>query len=43
MRFRFNVAGSDLEGKATALTEQTYIPDIWWQGLQREGVTECKF
>lgn len=42
-RFRLNVSGSDLEGRMSALTEQTYIPDTWLRGLRQEGAVECRF
>jgi len=42
-RFRLSVSGSDLEGRMTSLTEQTYIPDTWLRGLRQEGAGECRF
>lgn len=42
-RFRFSVSGSDFEARVTALTEQSYVPEVWRLGLQREGATECRF
>lgn len=42
-RFRFGVSGSDFEGKMNALTDQTYVPETWLEGLRREGAVECKF
>lgn len=42
-RFRFNVSGSNFEGRMVAVTEKTYLPVDWLNGLKREGAALCTF
>jgi hypothetical protein len=41
LRYHFTVSGADLEGRQPALTENTYAPNVWFQGFHREGAVEC--
>lgn len=43
LRFRFSVNGSDLDGRIGPLTEHTYVPATWLNGLKGEGAGECRF
>lgn len=42
-RFRFNVSGSNFEGRTIALTEKSYVPVDWLNGLKRDGAPLCSF
>lgn len=41
LRFRLMIGGSDLEGRGGTVTEQSYQPVSWLEGLKREGAAEC--
>ena len=42
IRYHFTVSGSDLTGRQPSLTENTYAPNVWYQGYRREGAVECQ-
>lgn len=42
-RFRFNVSGSNFEGRTIAVTEKSYAPVDWLNGLKRSGAQPCSF
>jgi hypothetical protein len=41
VRFRLSISGTDLDGRQPALTENTYLPALWFQSLVKEGVSDC--
>jgi hypothetical protein len=41
LRFRFSISGTDLDGRLPTLTENTYVPNAWYRGYQREGAMNC--
>lgn len=41
LRFRLTVSGTDLDNRSPTLTENTYLPSVWYRGYQKEGATEC--
>jgi len=42
VRFRLSITGTDIDGRLPALTENTYMPAVWFQGFLREGITDCQ-
>jgi len=42
VRYRLAFSGSDLDGRMPTLTENAYVPNRWYLGFGREGVTECQ-
>ncbi len=42
LRFRFSVSGTDLDGRVPSLTENSYVPKLWYQNYLKDGATECQ-
>jgi hypothetical protein len=42
IRYRFAVSGTDLDGRQPSLTENVYVPLVWYQGYAKEGAVECQ-
>ncbi len=42
LRFRLAVSGTDLDGRQPSLTENVYVPLVWYQGYLKEGAGECQ-
>jgi hypothetical protein len=42
IRYHFTISGADLDGRQPSLTENTYAPNVWYQGYRREGAVECQ-
>lgn len=40
-RYRVSFAGTDLDGRLPALTENVYVPNVWYQGFSREKISDC--
>jgi hypothetical protein len=41
-RYRVMISGTDYDGRQMNLTEKTYVPNVWYAGLQKEGAVECQ-
>jgi hypothetical protein len=42
LRFRLSITGSDLDGRQPSLTENSYVPNDWYQSYRKEGAAECQ-
>jgi hypothetical protein len=42
IRYRLAVSGTDLDGRQPSLTENAYVPLVWYQGYAKEGAGECR-
>lgn len=42
LRFRISIAGSTLDGRQPSLTENSYVPNEWYQSFRKEGAAECQ-
>ncbi len=41
-RYRITISGTDYDGRQMNLTEKSYVPNLWYVGLQKEGAVECQ-
>jgi hypothetical protein len=41
LRYRLSFAGTNLDGRTPILTENSYIPALWYRGFVKEGAAEC--
>ncbi len=41
LRYRLAISGTDLDGPTPTLTHNAYVPNQWYQGYLKEGVTVC--
>jgi hypothetical protein len=42
LRYRVAISGTDLDGPTPTLTHNAYVPNQWYQGYHKEGVTACQ-
>jgi len=42
LRYRFTLTGTDLDRPQPSLTQNTYVPLVWYQSYLKEGAVDCQ-